>query len=554
MRSTSLLENIDYLLLGMFEEQNRNSKDYDKKQVAFANLMYKDIRSIIDTSIPNIHVLNTKTLASLVIKGIYENPAAIFSGLYDEERVTAARNVIYKNRVKLREAIYEDIAALHKAIFVPDVLEKMNAELTTILHDIGENFTSDTLRQLGSRYQQVITKYFGTSALIGTNSSEIELDDKSFIFFSKAFEGNGKRRINETTTRAVTRVLSTDKIKAEFDILEKGSIVGEFSNFGHSAVRTANDVVINSPALIKVIYNTSNAAIDSIKVAFRDIEAAERIFIKKTGHIKTAINVTKNFSATHGTLMTFGISFTSDMDTHYNQQILGKREARQSDRASPDRLSSNEYIRESLIRRVLDINSDTITSFARALIKQKGSPSLIDYVKGSLIDSIKGKKASNFNQTTKRSKSQSVSKVVAAKTAKVKASPTRQPRKDTVSEDLQKLQTTQGKFISLANLQLLINSNLAAQIEKNMGTGESRRVLNYRTGRLANSARVEKLAQSREGMITAFYTYMKNPYATFSEGGRQSIPRTRDPKLLISKSIREIAATSVANRMRAVLS
>lgn len=53
-------------------------------------------------------------------------------------------------------------------------------------------------------------------------------------------------------------------------------------------------------------------------------------------------------------------------------------------------------------------------------------------------------------------------------------------------------------------------------------------------------------------MITAFYTYMKYPYATFSEGGRQQYPRSRDPKLLISKSIREIAGTSVANRLRAV--
>ena len=86
-----------------------------------------------------------------------------------------------------------------------------------------------------------------------------------------------------------------------------------------------------------------------------------------------------------------------------------------------------------------------------------------------------------------------------------------------------------------------------------MGDGSSRNVLNYRTGRLAESAQVVKLSESRAGMITAFYTYMKNPYATFSEGGRQQNPRSRDPKLLISKSIREIAETQVANRLRAVL-
>jgi len=98
-----------------------------------------------------------------------------------------------------------------------------------------------------------------------------------------------------------------------------------------------------------------------------------------------------------------------------------------------------------------------------------------------------------------------------------------------------------------------INASLHDQIKKNMGTGSRQDVLNYRTGRFAQSARVERLSESRQGMITAFYSYMKNPYATFSRGGRQERPYTRDPKLLISKSIRELAGTQVANRMRAVL-
>jgi hypothetical protein len=85
-----------------------------------------------------------------------------------------------------------------------------------------------------------------------------------------------------------------------------------------------------------------------------------------------------------------------------------------------------------------------------------------------------------------------------------------------------------------------------------MVDGNRRDVLNYRTGRLASSARVEHLSESRNGMITAFYSYMKNPYATFSQGGRQQNPRSRDPKLLISKSIREIATQQVGNRLRAV--
>lgn len=116
------------------------------------------------------------------------------------------------------------------------------------------------------------------------------------------------------------------------------------------------------------------------------------------------------------------------------------------------------------------------------------------------------------------------------------------------------MRNTRGQFTSLASLQNIINDQLAKAIQKNMGTGDRKDILNYRTGRLANSAKVERMTQSRAGMITAFYTYMRNPYGTFSEGGAQGIPKSRDPKLLISKSIREIAATQVANRMRAVLS
>jgi len=116
---------------------------------------------------------------------------------------------------------------------------------------------------------------------------------------------------------------------------------------------------------------------------------------------------------------------------------------------------------------------------------------------------------------------------------------------------------TQGKKapkpVSLINLLTLLNTHIQDIVSANMGNGTSKRVLNYRTGRLAASVKVDRLSQSRDGMITAFYTYMRNPYGTFSDGGRQQFPRSRDPKLLISKSIREIAETVVKNRMRAVL-
>ena len=115
-----------------------------------------------------------------------------------------------------------------------------------------------------------------------------------------------------------------------------------------------------------------------------------------------------------------------------------------------------------------------------------------------------------------------------------------------------KAQVASAVSLDLLSLQNLINQQLQDVMSANMGDGGRKDILNYRTGRLAQSAKVETMTESRAGMITAFYSYMKNPYATFSAGGRQQNPRSRDPKLLISKSIREIAAQQVANRLRAV--
>ena len=65
--------------------------------------------------------------------------------------------------------------------------------------------------------------------------------------------------------------------------------------------------------------------------------------------------------------------------------------------------------------------------------------------------------------------------------------------------------------------------------------------LNYQTGRFARSVKITNISQTRQAQMTAFYTYMKSPYQTFERGYAQGSPQ-RDPRTLISKSIREAAA------------
>ena len=203
---------------------------------------------------------------------------------------------------------------------------------------------------------------------------------------------------------------------------------------------------------------------------------------------------------------------------------------------------------------------------AKFLLDLRTSDSILDYIGNNITNIIRtGKPIKALKVSTgttkvleKKTAAPKLPKLLASAKAlqnKILAEEKKVANKVTVLKEMP-IRNLSGQFYSLVALQILINESLPHVIAVNMGNegypGGQRKVLNYRTGRFASSAKVERLSQSREGMITAFYTYMKNPYATFSEGGAQSTPKTRDPKLLISTSIREIAATKVGNRMRAV--
>lgn len=208
----------------------------------------------------------------------------------------------------------------------------------------------------------------------------------------------------------------------------------------------------------------------------------------------------------------------------------------------------------SLIDSLKDKVSDS--KFQQDLLNMKSSPSFKHMIRDVLVGILSGAEkdlsytARNVYVGTKKQKTADLSairkeaKKKVAEATKVKAKLNAKP----IARNIEIASPP-----STTDLLTLLNANLYEQIKKNMGTGSSRDVLNFRSGRLARSASVERISESRNGMITAFYTYMKNPYATFSVGGAQQFPKSRDPKLLISKSIREIAATQVQNRLRAVL-
>ena len=68
------------------------------------------------------------------------------------------------------------------------------------------------------------------------------------------------------------------------------------------------------------------------------------------------------------------------------------------------------------------------------------------------------------------------------------------------------------------------------------------------TGRFAASVRVVDILQTPKGFPSIGYTYQKSPYQTFETGGKQGNP-DRDPRKLIDRTVREIAAEFAMGRL-----
>jgi len=98
--------------------------------------------------------------------------------------------------------------------------------------------------------------------------------------------------------------------------------------------------------------------------------------------------------------------------------------------------------------------------------------------------------------------------------------------------------------INLAQIMAILNAKITGTVAKNMGVP----ALTNRTGRFASSVRVTDVSLTPKGFPSVGYTYQKNPYQTFEQGFAQGTPEL-DPRDLVDKSIREIAAHMALGRL-----
>jgi len=189
----------------------------------------------------------------------------------------------------------------------------------------------------------------------------------------------------------------------------------------------------------------------------------------------------------------------------------------------------------------------TETISADALVNMQGSKSLKEQIEAVIaLPIVKvALKNKNVKSTIKKSTSESAGKkkapsntlnsgtaVIAAKRKAAKKSFSRKPAKDTQR--------------SMFSIIAMINRKLPTTVEKNMKYP----TLENRSGRFANSVRVLDVIETRKGFPSFGYTYDKEPYQVF-EMGRGAPPWAtpdRDPRSLIDKSIREVAAEMALGR------
>jgi hypothetical protein len=576
----SILSNIDAFLSGM-EIENARSTKKDTKLVnsvkSISEKLDKDVRDVYDTLIPNVHILDAEYTAKLLIRDLYNHPDRYFSkvkveedGLVYEKNITSeyldlakssARKLVTTAVAKtLQQKIIAAVDDFHKGLPTTpskDPIADLNSlmkqpyeEIQQILADeyVSQDIKISQVTRLGSLFRANINKVFGSKvALMSATVPSLGSSNTRYVFFSKSFEGlSGK--INKKISEAFISGLEASlNIGISFNVA-KTAPIGSVIHLAHTALKSGADSIINTPAYAKLIFNTANAPDRSTRLPFSDPLRASNHFKLKTGHVKVAIKADKQLLDNTNILMQLGLTFTTDHSSKLNL-LMSTEESRYGKGRYTSAQEAAQATRGIISqRRTASIISALVTDNPQF---GTSSPNLMDMLLIKYSKILKSGKSSDQKNSVSKSKDISTKYYGPTKASKSIKLPNLKPKSS--NNKLPALTKVKDAVKpSLTNLQNLINQQLQDVVSANMGDGNSRSVLNYRTGRLASSAKVEYMSESRAGMITAFYSYMKNPYATFSDGGKQSSPKSRDPKLLISKSIREIAATQVGNRLRAV--
>lgn len=544
----SIASNAKEFLAGMVAEQASFYKD-QASAAKDINTFVKDIdtslRTVYDKYIPNVHVINVDSFTNILANRIAEAGKNVLDVGSDTSVAKMFSDSSSKEYNGLRKVISDATKKYHSSlIMVQNGITNPIAELNNLsLKLFNRTRKLDNpiaARVLGIEFSRNINSVFGNRAILAAIDNSLGSSDSTYVFFTSSFNTLGsklKDNIYKPAEEYIRETLGTDTV-SEFGL-------GKLINAGHASLISDLDSFVNSPAFAQTVYGVASGR--SARMSSNQVEDAAAVFKTESLLLENKIEVQKEFFSAnkgYGVLLSLGVTFTNVEDAQLNQE-RGRSAERKT--VASFKIAKPASMTPATLRRLQDTLMRIV--FKNRPQDGRSSRSMSDFLGDALLGVLSGKPTNSETAKININSSTRVNRIVQNTSASAtKFNNPTAPKSQKVA-----LRNLLGHFYSVANLQSLINELLPRQIKNNMGDGTAKTVLNYRTGRFAESAKVERLSVSREGMISAFYTYMKNPYSTFSVGGLQSMPPSRDPKLLIGKSIREIAATKVANRMRAIL-
>jgi hypothetical protein len=518
--SPSLVQNLSNELL------NALGNEVDKADTSLYERKTLNFRDIIDNNFPTMLIVDYDNIKSEL--RLYQDiDTALKTYISSSYTPTEKDYSVNKFSDKEIALILKAISLGIKQIPATSISYKqLQQQLNTVVETASSN----------NAVLQGVKRIFSKTYKLTDNLGSVDV----FIFPNFA-------RVGDILRKPLDIGLSIAEEQAELEVKGLKSI-GTILNYGHTAAGYQDSegnvkLNFNTPKLMAIMFEVLQSASESGKSkAIEQSLLASTSFVNDTRQTDVFLTIDKDFSEGFVKIFVSAggniVRFENSLINSRRGSVLEKTEKRGVNKAVLDRLAT-----------AFRSSSTTLGSrLARYIVNKKSSPNLIEYITYSLTSILESKKPAAYSggsKDTSKPKKTNVSKQIMFGIAKqkIKLPKLRKPKT---------IVPTVAKADNLLSLQNLINQQLQDVVSANMGDGNSRTLLNYRTGRLASSAKVEYMSESRAGMITAFYSYMKNPYATFSDGGKQSSPRSRDPKLLISKSIREIAATQVGNRLRAV--
>lgn len=518
--SPEIAKNLEKELLAIIgnDIKTADTSLYERKTLGF--------RDIIDNNFPTTLIVDYASIKS-ELKQYQDIDTALKT--YIDESYKPTQKDYTTNKFSDKEidmlvsAIRYGIKSFSQSTATVISYKILQTKLSDILND--EQSQSNIVR----RVQQLFSKVYKLSDISNTSADV-------FVFPNFANLGSLLRRHLEIG-------LAIAEAETDTQVSNLDSI-GKILAYGHTAAgfvdQDGNAVLnFNSPKSLAIMFEVMSSASDKSPLAAQTALQAVTSFVTDTRQTDVFISIDKDFS--QGFLKLFVtaggniVKFENTLINSRRGSVLETKEKRGVNKAVLEKLASAFTKADSTISKRL----------ARYILNHKKSPNAVEYLQYMLVSALTGTATEKYSSKSKASKltKDSIKKQTVSGISKK-------------SSKLPKLNKPKTKpptvTTSLVKLQSLLDAALVQQVKQNMGDGSRRDILNLRSGRFAESVKVERLSESRAGMITAFYSYMKNPYATFSDGGRQQSPRTRDPKLLISKSIREIAQQQAANRLRAV--